>query len=115
MPQGPLRHRRVQLRHERRSSPPMRSADCEIRLGADGWLPAPIGQAWPQVEAGRAFQGCVDCGLLFCEAHDIDFYAKLGGTHSTARYCPRQVLVPQSQGRLAFDRLHALACRGDRS
>jgi len=44
-----------------------------------------------------------DCGLLFCEAHIVDFYAKLGWHPFHGK-----VLAQQPQGRVAFARLNAL-------
>jgi aminoglycoside 2'-N-acetyltransferase I len=40
--------------------------------------------------------------LLFCEAHNVDFYAKFGWHPFDGK-----VLAQQPQGRLAFARLHA--------
>jgi aminoglycoside 2'-N-acetyltransferase I len=44
-----------------------------------------------------------DCGLLFCEAHNLAFYQKLGWHSFNGK-----VFAQQPQGRVAFDRLHAL-------
>ena len=47
--------------------------------------------------------GAADCGLLFCEPHNLSFYARLGW-HGFAG----SVFAQQPQGRIVFDKLNAL-------
>jgi aminoglycoside 2'-N-acetyltransferase I len=61
------------------------------------------GTAMRHAAAAIRAAGDADCGLLFCEPHNVAFYARLGW-HSFEG----TVFAQQPRGRIAFDKLKAL-------